>query len=88
MLTANCRAWKQLFKYCTDILKDGRTRAMVKDEMEDVLEVPRSLSADKPDIASISVVAVGGEAWRGELDRALQDVGKIAKSRLATLGVE
>lgn len=67
---------------------NGRTRAMIKDEMEDVLGIPRSLSADKPDIASIGVVEVGGEVWRRELERALQDVGKIAKSRLGSLGVE
>ena len=67
---------------------NGRTRTIIKDEMEDVLGIPRSLQCEVPDIASVASVQVGSEAWKAELERALQDVGKIAKSRLRALGVE
>lgn len=67
---------------------NGRTRAAIMEEMEDVLRFPRSLSADEPKIASVGVVEVGGVEWKGELERAVQDVGRIAKGRLAMLGVE
>lgn len=58
------------------------------EEMEDVLGLERSSSADQPEIDSVGQVEIGGGVWTKELDRAVQDVGRIAKSRLKTLGVE
>ncbi|CAL1714759.1 unnamed protein product [Somion occarium] len=67
---------------------NGRSRAAIMEEMEDVLGIPRSLSATDPVVESIGQVEVGSEAWKTELERAVGDVGKIAKSRLRALGVE
>ena len=57
--------------------------------MEDVLGFERSLtrSASEPTVKSVKKV-VGGQDWKAELNRAVVDVGRIAKSRLRTLGVE
>ncbi|KAI0629258.1 OHCU decarboxylase-domain-containing protein [Trametes polyzona] len=67
---------------------NGRSRAEVKDEMEDALGLEHSLSPDEPPLDSAVSVEVGSEEWHKELERAVEDVGKIAKSRLKTLGVE
>jgi len=67
---------------------NGRSRAVIAEEIEDVLEIDHSLEAEKPKLDSFEVFEVGGEKWRAELNRATQDVGRIAKSRLKTLGVE
>ena len=67
---------------------NGRTRAVIMEEMEDVLGFERSLSASEPAVESVKKVEVGGQDWKAELDRAVADVGRIAKSRLRTLGVE
>ena len=67
---------------------NGRSRAEIKDEMEDKLGLEHSDSADEPSLESLASVEVGGEAWTSELERAVADVGRIAKSRLKTLGVE
>ena len=67
---------------------NGRTREAIMEEMEDALELPRSLSDNEPALASIAMVEVSGDAWEVELERAVQVVGRIAKSRLAALGVE
>ena len=67
---------------------NGRTRTAIMHEMEDVLGLPRSLNATEPQLDSVVEVKVGSPEWRGELERAVQDVGKIAKSRLSALGVE
>lgn len=67
---------------------NGRTRQAIMYEMEKVLGLERSLSPTQPEVGGIPVVEVGGQEWKGELERAVQDVGKIAKSRLASLGVE
>ncbi|KAI0367038.1 hypothetical protein BV20DRAFT_971144 [Pilatotrama ljubarskyi] len=67
---------------------NGRSREEIKDEMEDALGLERSLSADQPPVESMQSVEVGGEEWKKELDRAVVDVGRIAKCRLGTLGVE
>ncbi|THH30706.1 hypothetical protein EUX98_g3479 [Antrodiella citrinella] len=74
------------FRYITFV--NGRTRSAIMEEMEDVLGLERSLSADQPDVESVGQVEVGGVPWTKELERAVQDVGKIAKSRLKTLGTE
>lgn len=67
---------------------NGRTRAVIMEEMEDVLGLERSLSADQPEVQGVGQVEVGGDEWRKELERAVQDVGRIAKSRLKALRVE
>lgn len=67
---------------------NGRSRAAIVEEMEDKLEFEHSLSPTYPSIESLDPVDVEGEDWLSELERAIVDVGKIAKSRLAGLGVE
>jgi 2-oxo-4-hydroxy-4-carboxy--5-ureidoimidazoline (OHCU) decarboxylase len=68
----------------------GRTRAQIVPEMEGVLglEPVQDGKENEPSVETISPVEVGGEAWKKELDRAVVDVGRIAKSRLAKLSVE
>ena len=65
---------------------DGRSRAAIAEEMEDMLGFPHSLSPTHPALDDISPIEVGGEDWKNELDRALFDIGRIAKSRLKSLG--
>lgn len=67
---------------------NGRARADVLREMEAVLGLPHSLSGTEPPVESVVAVDVGGEAWTAELERAVRDVGRIAKNRLAALGAE
>ncbi|KAI0641928.1 OHCU decarboxylase-domain-containing protein [Trametes meyenii] len=67
---------------------NGRSRAEVKNEMEKVLGLEHSVSADEPPVTSVESVQVGGEEWARELERAVADVGRIAKSRLKALGVQ
>ncbi|KAI0693184.1 OHCU decarboxylase-domain-containing protein [Cerioporus squamosus] len=67
---------------------NGRSRAEIKDEMEDKLGLSHSAQADEPPVESVASVQVGGEEWKSELERAVEDVGKIAKSRLQSLGVD
>lgn len=62
---------------------NGRSRAEVRDEMEAVLGVEEVGGSAVEDV---SPVEVGGKAWMEELDRAIVDVGRIAKSRLRALG--
>ena len=65
---------------------NGRTRAAVKDEMEDALGLERSLSPDEPPVETVGSIEVGSEEWTTELERAVEDLGKIAESRLKALG--
>jgi 2-oxo-4-hydroxy-4-carboxy--5-ureidoimidazoline (OHCU) decarboxylase len=67
---------------------NGRSRAVVAEEMEVVLQVGHSLSPDEPPVNSFEPVDKNSAAWRSELDRAIVDMGRIAESRLAALGVE
>ncbi|EJF64225.1 OHCU decarboxylase-domain-containing protein [Dichomitus squalens] len=67
---------------------NGRSRAAIKEELEDKLELEHSVSVDEPLVESIVSVEAGSEEWKRELERAVGDVGKIAKSRLRSLGVE
>ncbi|KAH8093787.1 Oxo-4-hydroxy-4-carboxy-5-ureidoimidazoline decarboxylase [Cristinia sonorae] len=64
---------------------NGRPREMIVKEMEGVLGFG---SGDVPNVDGLGQVEKGGEAWREELERAVYDVGQIAKSRLKALGVE
>ncbi|KAJ7695066.1 Oxo-4-hydroxy-4-carboxy-5-ureidoimidazoline decarboxylase [Mycena rosella] len=67
---------------------NGRSRAAIALEMEDVLGLPHSLSPDQPSVDEIAQIQPGAEAWRIELDRAVVDVGRIAKSRLGTMKIQ
>ncbi len=66
---------------------NGRSRTEIKDELEDRLGLEHSVSADEPSLDSIQSVDTGAAEWKGELERAVSDVGKIAKARLRSLGV-
>lgn len=70
---------------------NGRSRTEVMQEMEGVLGVGTlrdGCAVDEPKVESIVGVESGSEEWKKELDRAVRDVGLIAKSRLSVLGVE
>ncbi|KAG7443603.1 uncharacterized protein BT62DRAFT_972148 [Guyanagaster necrorhizus] len=67
---------------------NGRTRAAIAEEMEDKLGIVHSLSPDDPIVADIEPIAIGGPGWTSELDRAVVDIGLIAKNRLGALGIE
>jgi 2-oxo-4-hydroxy-4-carboxy--5-ureidoimidazoline (OHCU) decarboxylase len=67
---------------------NGRSRAAIAEEIEDVLGISHSLEAEEPKLDSFTAVQVGAVEWRAEVERATQDVGRIAKSRLKALGAE
>lgn len=67
---------------------NGRSRAQVMEEMEDVLGFTRSLSGEEPSIESVGVVERDSEEWKRELERAVGDVVRIAESRLGGLGLK
>lgn len=67
---------------------NGRTRAAIALEMEDALGIPHSLSPDQPPIEEFASVESSSEAFRAELDRAVADVGRIAKGRLSNLQIK
>lgn len=56
--------------------------------MEDALGIEHSLDAGKPPVRELAVVEKGEMKWRSELNRAVVDVGRIAKSRLKGLNIE
>jgi len=66
---------------------NGRTRLEIAEEMEDMLGFPHSLSPDNPPFDTIYPIDISSEEWKNELDRAVRDIGLIAKSRLGALGV-
>jgi len=67
---------------------NGRSRAVVAEEMEDKLGTTHSLSPDQPAVESFVPIEKHSHVWCKELDRAVEDVGRIAQSRLAKLVVE
>lgn len=67
---------------------NSRTRRAIAEEMEDLLGLEHSLLPDNPPLASLSPVEANGLEWQAELRRAVQDVGRIAKSRLEILGIK
>jgi len=72
------------------IFVDGRSRAEIIPLIEQKLGIAL-LEGDKldyPSIESIIPLLMTDEEWKVELDRAVADVGKIAKSRLQKLGIE
>jgi 2-oxo-4-hydroxy-4-carboxy--5-ureidoimidazoline (OHCU) decarboxylase len=66
----------------------GRSRAAVAEEMEDKLGFAHSLDADEPPLETLVPVRVEGDTWMAELDRAVEDVGRIALNRLEALGAQ
>jgi 2-oxo-4-hydroxy-4-carboxy--5-ureidoimidazoline (OHCU) decarboxylase len=66
---------------------NGRARLEIAEEMENMLGLPHSLSPDNPPFETIYPVDFSSEEWKRELDRAVHDIGLIAKSRLGALGV-
>lgn len=66
---------------------NGRSRHAIAEEMEDMLAIPHSLSPDQPPLDTMSHVDISSQEWKKELDRAVFDIGRIAKSRLGVLGV-
>jgi len=66
---------------------NGRTRLAIAEEMEDMLGLPHSLSPDDPPFDTIYPIDISSEEWKRELNRAVVDIGLIAKSRLGALGV-
>ncbi|KZP26595.1 hypothetical protein FIBSPDRAFT_781757 [Athelia psychrophila] len=66
---------------------NGRSRAVIAEEMEDVLGFTHSLEKSEPPLSACKVVDVGGPTWTGEVNRAVTDVGRITKSRLDKLGL-
>ncbi|KAJ7746844.1 Oxo-4-hydroxy-4-carboxy-5-ureidoimidazoline decarboxylase [Mycena maculata] len=67
---------------------NGRSRAAIAVEMEDALGLAHSLSQDQPPVEEITPIEPDTDAWRIELDRAVVDVGRIAKGRLSTMKIE
>ena len=63
---------------------NGRSRKMIMLEMEEKLGIDGSWVKGE----SKEVYELGSEEWVSEAKRALQDVGHIAKSRLAALKVD
>lgn len=66
---------------------NGRSRAVIAEEIEDKLRITHSLSPDQPSVERFEPVEKYSHVWRQELDRAVEDVGQIAQSRLAKLVV-
>lgn len=66
---------------------NGRSRAVIAEEMEDKLRITHSLSPDEPAVESFVSIETCSHIWRQELHRAVEDVGRIAQSRLAKLVV-
>ena len=64
---------------------NGRSRTMIMEEMEDKLDLPRSLSPDAPKTETLEKVPAGSIEWLRELKRAIDDIGRIASARLKAL---
>jgi len=84
-----CYEWKYPgLRYITFV--NGRTRTEIMREMEGFLGV-RALedgcAIDQPKFEAIQIVSSEREEWKDELDRAIRDVGLIAKGRLTTFGL-
>ncbi|KJA28122.1 hypothetical protein HYPSUDRAFT_802673 [Hypholoma sublateritium FD-334 SS-4] len=66
---------------------NGRSRAAIAEKMEEALHTPHSFSTTEPVLGDISPIDPSSQDWRSELDRAVYDVGCIAKSRLRALNI-
>ena len=66
---------------------NGRSRAQIRDEMEEKL-VSEGVILDKDKLDDIQSRDTSDPGWKAELERALVDVGKIAKSRITNMGLQ
>ncbi|KAG2141330.1 Oxo-4-hydroxy-4-carboxy-5-ureidoimidazoline decarboxylase [Suillus clintonianus] len=73
---------------------NGRTRAAIAREMEDKLQLGHPLESyphgpplNEPVTEGLICVPKNSEDWLNELKRAVDDVGKIAKSRQKSVGL-
>ncbi|KIM44569.1 hypothetical protein M413DRAFT_67653 [Hebeloma cylindrosporum] len=66
---------------------NGRTRAAIAEEMERALGFVHSINWSEPPLESMVAKEFGSREWITELNRAIGDVGRIAKSRIGILGV-
>ena len=66
---------------------NGRSRAAIVEEMESALGFVRSPNLNEPVVDSMVAKKFGSREWITELNRAIDDIGHIAKSRLGALGV-
>ncbi|KAF9069748.1 Oxo-4-hydroxy-4-carboxy-5-ureidoimidazoline decarboxylase [Rhodocollybia butyracea] len=70
------------------IFVNGRSRVEIVRVLEDHLGLEHSLSTEEPPLNTVIPVEIGSKEWLEELERAVIDVGLIAKSRLKALSVE
>jgi 2-oxo-4-hydroxy-4-carboxy--5-ureidoimidazoline (OHCU) decarboxylase len=68
---------------------NGRSRAAILEEMEAKLGLEHSLSPDQPPVSDSRFEPISQESyvWNNELTRAVEDVGRIAISRLSAFNV-
>jgi len=66
---------------------NGRSRAAIAEEMESVLGFVHSPNLNEPAVDSMVAKKVASREWITELNRAIDDIGRIARSRLGALGV-
>ncbi|TDL23798.1 hypothetical protein BD410DRAFT_787079 [Rickenella mellea] len=64
---------------------NGRSRAAIRDELEDKLRCDGALPDNEAGIAAIEPHDATGDVWVAELNRAVGDVQRIARSRLSKL---
>ena len=68
---------------------NGRSRAQIRDELEEKLRAQQVVvgqdNNDEVDVPQIHDIE--SEEWQREVTRAVDDVGRIAKSRLGVLGL-
>ncbi|KAJ8516617.1 hypothetical protein ONZ45_g6081 [Pleurotus djamor] len=63
---------------------NGRSRAEIVEEMEGKLGIDHTSC---PEVENLEQVEIEGTEWSAELERAIGDVAKIAKSRLQSLNL-
>ncbi|KAG6897204.1 hypothetical protein C0992_003501 [Termitomyces sp. T32_za158] len=67
---------------------NGRSRQAIAEEIEDKLGFAHTLSPDTPSVGDIKGIDTESKEWIAELQRAIGDIGLIAKSRLVALGTQ
>ncbi|KAJ3745354.1 Oxo-4-hydroxy-4-carboxy-5-ureidoimidazoline decarboxylase [Lentinula detonsa] len=70
------------------VFVNGRSREEIVLVLEDHLGLEHSLSMDEPPLDAAVPVEIESQKWLDELERAVEAVGLIAKSRLVASGVE
>ena len=66
---------------------NGRSRAQIRDELEEKLRAEQVVIVQGGDVDIPRQYDMESEEWGREVTRAIDDVGKIAKSRLGALGL-